>query len=190
MARTPSPPRDRRRLEFTVRPTGVTLIELCVAMAVAAILAAIAVPSYKAQMKRQRVDTVMHLLTSHLASARVTAITHNVPVIVCPSHGDGRCRQDSDWSANWLMFRDPDGDRQPDQDIDIYRNEQAPRDPRLRILSTHGRPYVRYQPNGLSYGSNLTIRVCYDGETAGSIVINNTGRARSVRSQAATACGN
>lgn len=176
-------------MRFVCSGRGVTLVELVVTMAVMAILAAIAVPSFQGLQKRNQVDATMHLLTSHLASARVTAITHNVPVIVCPSTGNGLCRTDNDWGEYWLSFRDPDGNRQPDEDIDIYRNDTAPRSARLRIVSSAGRHYVRYQSNGFSYGTNLTVRVCYDGKTAGSVIVNNTGRARSARSSGSAPCG-
>lgn len=188
MARTPLPLHDRHRSGFRAIPAGVTLIELSIAMAVAAILAAIAVPSYQALVKRQRVDAVMHLLTSHLASARVTAIAYNTPTVVCPSNGDGVCRKDSDWSVGWLTFRDPDGNRQPDETIDIYRNDPVPLHPGMRILSSSGRRHVRYQPNGFSSGNNLTLRVCYDGVVAGMVVVNNSGRIRSARPRDGAPC--
>ena len=187
MSRMPLPPRDGR-CSVSVNSRGLTLIELSVTLAVVAVLSALAVPSYHGLMKRQRVDAAMHLLTSHLASARVSAITYNTPTVVCPSNGDGICRQDSDWSVGWLTFRDPDGNRQPDESIDQYRNDPAPRHPALQILSTAGRRHVRYQPNGLSGGNNLTLRICYDGKVEGLVVVNNTGRIRSSRAQENTPC--
>ena len=158
-----------------------TLLELVVAMSVLAILAALGIPSFRALQKRSQVDAALHLLTSHFASARITAITHNVPVVVCPSRGDGMCRQDSDWSEHWLTFRDPDGNRQPDDAFDVFRNEPAPHAPGLRLLSTAGRRQVRYLPTGYSSGNNLTVRLCIDGEVSGLVVINNAGRIRSAR---------
>lgn len=171
------------------RSQGVTLIEMVVAMSVVAILTALAVPSFQALSKRSRVDSTLHLLTSHFASARIAAITHNVPVVICPSRGDGTCRQDSDWSDHWLTFRDPDGNRQPDEAIDLYRNDPAPRSPRLRILSTAGRRQLRYLPTGYSSGSNLTLRVCYDGRVSGLVVVNNAGRVRTARPSDSEPCG-
>ncbi|WP_435305348.1 GspH/FimT family pseudopilin [Pseudoxanthomonas sp. LjRoot125] len=179
----PAPPLPHRHSR------GVTLIEMIVAMSVVAILAALAVPSFRALSKRNRVDTTLHLLTSHFASARIAAITHNVPVVICPSGGDGTCRQDSDWSDHWLTFRDPDGNRQPDETIDLYRNDPAPRSPRLRIYSTAGRRELRYLPTGYSSGSNLTLRVCYDGEVSGLVVVNNAGRVRTARPKGSEPCG-
>lgn len=188
MARMPSPPRNGERSLKTTRVAGVTLVELAVSLAVLALLVAIGIPSMQELRMRQQVNATMQLLVSHFASARMTAISHGVPVVVCPGDGGDGCRQDNDWSRHWLSFRDPDGNRRPDEDIDIYRNDSVPQDPRIRILSTQGRRQVRYQPSGFSYGTNLTIRICYEGRVAGSVVVNNTGRARTVRGDLSTPC--
>lgn len=188
MARMPASVDSPVSYPLGTRATGVTLIEVTVTMGVLAILTALAVPSFQALSRRSRVDTALHLLTSHFASARIAAITHNVPVVICPSRGDGLCRQDSDWSDHWLTFRDPDGNRQPDETIDIYRNDPAPRNPLLRIQSTVGRRHVRYLPTGYSSGSNLTLRVCYDGKVSGLVVVNNAGRVRTARPNDSEPC--
>lgn len=176
-------------LESPRRQRGVTLIEAVVTMTVLAICTAIAVPSYRALVQRQRVDATMHLLTAHMASARMTAVTRRTPTVVCPSDGQGGCRQDSDWTYGWLMFLDRDGNSKPDSPLDILREERAPSDLALRILSSDGRKRLRYLPNGRSYGSNLTVRLCYDGLLKGEIVVNNTGRVRSAQPKSSVPCG-
>lgn len=188
MARMPIPARTGRAPTLRYGSRGVTLLELIVTMSVTTVLLALAIPSFNAMQRRNQVDTALHLLTSHFASARIAAITQNVPVVVCPGSGGETCRQDSDWTQHWLTFRDPDGNRQPDEAIDVYRNDVAPRNPRLRILSTSGRGQVRYLPTGYSSGSNLTLRVCYDGKVSGVVVINNAGRIRSARPNDAEPC--
>ena len=170
------------------RVSGFTLVELSVTLAVLALMTAIALPSLQDFRARQQANATMNLLASHFASARMTAISHGVPVVVCPSDGAGTCRQSTDWGGHWLSFRDPDGNRQPDEEIDIYRNDAVPRDPRIRLFSTQGRKMVRYQSSGMSYGTNLTIRICYDGRVAGSVVLNGTGRARTARGDLTTPC--
>ncbi|MBD9479670.1 GspH/FimT family pseudopilin [Pseudoxanthomonas sp. PXM02] len=185
MARMPSSPRAG---EHVVRVEGFTLVELSVTLAVLSLMAAIALPSLRDFRARQQANATMTLLVSHFASARMTAIAQGVPVVVCPSDGAGQCRKDADWGGHWLSFRDPDGNRQPDEDIDIYRNDTVPSDPHIRIFSTQGRKQVRYQSSGMSYGTNLTIRICHDGRIAGSVVLNNTGRARTVRGNLSTPC--
>lgn len=170
------------------RLQGLTLIELMTTLAVAATLLTIGLPSYQSFIERQRVSTALHLLTSHMASARMTAITHRVPTVVCPSNGAGGCRTDGDWTHGWLMFTDKDGNRRPDLPTDILRDERAPIHESLRIVSSSGRPQLRYQPSGYSYGSNITIRVCRGERLLGTVVVNNTGRVRSVRSPGARPC--
>jgi type IV fimbrial biogenesis protein FimT len=188
MARMPSPSRALGTPCTHRRMCGVTLIELSVALGVMALLTAIAIPSLQDFRVRQQANATMNLLVSHFASARMTAITHGVPVVVCPSEGAGTCRQSADWGGHWLSFRDPDGNRQPDEDIDIYRNDTVPHDPKIRLIASQGRKHIRYQPSGMSYGTNLTIRICYDGRVTGSVVLNNTGRARTVRGDLRTPC--
>ena len=190
MAGNLSPIRKQRQSGCVHRGAsqGVTLIEACIAMSVLAILTAIAIPSLHALQKRQQVRAAMHLITTQLSTARMTAVSHNTPVVVCPSNGGTRCRGDSNWNHGWLVFRDPDGNKQPDKPEDLYRSDPAPLHPKLNILSSSGRRYMRYQATGLSYGSNLTLRVCFDGELVGSVVVNNAGRIRSTRETAPKPC--
>lgn len=188
MARMPSSPRQGSRIQRAPPLRGFTLVETAVTLSVLALMVAIGLPSMREFRARQQAGAIANLLVSHFASARMTAISHNVPVMVCPSDGAGTCRQGTDWGGHWLSFRDPDGNRQPDDGDDIYRNDTVPDNPSIRVVSTQGRRHVRYQPTGMSYGTNLTIRICYDGRVATSVILNNTGRARTVRGSLTTPC--
>ncbi|HZF98654.1 MAG TPA: Tfp pilus assembly protein FimT/FimU [Pseudoxanthomonas sp.] len=159
-------------------PRGFTLIEAIMVMMIAALWLVIGIPSYQAVMENQRVSSAMHLLSAHMASARSTAITYRIPTVVCPSDRAGGCRRDGDWSQGWLMFFDPDGNRRPDSPQDILRKENAPIHPSLRIVSSSGRPQLRYLPDGRSAGSNLSVRLCRDDRLLGRVVVNNLGRVR------------
>ena len=169
-------------------PQGFSLIESLVVMAVAAILLAVGVPSYQGMTERTRISSAMHLLSAHMASARNTAISYRIPTVVCPSNLAGGCRTDGDWSQGWLMFFDPDGNRQPDLPQDILRDENAPIHPSLRIVSSSGRVQLRYLPDGRSAGSNLTVRLCREDKLMGRVIVNNGGRVRSERASGSTPC--
>ena len=169
------------------RPTrGFTLLEAVTVMAIAVITVTVGVPSYQGMIESQRASSAMHLLTAHIASARMTAISYRVPTVVCPSDRAGGCRLDGDWSHGWLMFFDPDGNRQPDSRQDILRDENAPIHRSLRIVSSKGRPQLRYLPDGRSSGSNISVRLCREGTLLGRVIVNNVGR---VRSEKATGSG-
>lgn len=170
------------------RARGYTLLELVVTLALAAILTAVALPAFRSTLDRQRATTSVHLLTAQFAQARSTAITRAEVVSVCPSRGDGRCREDGDWSEGWILFRDPDRDGQPDTAMEVLREQRRTPRGSLILRSSSGRPLLRYLPDGRSAGSNLRVRACLHGRLYGEVVVNNLGRVRSVRAAGTQSC--
>lgn len=169
-------------------PRGFSLLEALVVMAISTIVLAIGVPSYRSVIENQRASSTMHLLTAYMASARGTAISYRIPTVVCPSNRAGGCRMDGDWSQGWLMFFDADGNRQPDAREDILRDENAPLHPSLRLVSSSGRPQLRYLPDGRSAGSNISVRLCRDDVLLGQVIVNNVGRVRSEKASGSKPC--
>jgi type IV fimbrial biogenesis protein FimT len=74
---------------------GFTLTELLVTVAIFAILATLAAPSYRDFVRNQRVKTASFELVSSLILARSEAITRDTTVIMAPSSGT------SDWAPGW-----------------------------------------------------------------------------------------
>ncbi|MGN7830554.1 GspH/FimT family pseudopilin [Pseudoxanthomonas sp. 22568] len=185
----------RTRADITFPPDtgrsqrGVTLLELATTMAIACLLLGLGLPSYLQMTQQWRADATRDLLLSHFASARLTAISHRRITAVCPSNGpDSGCRQDGDWSHGWLMFFDPDGDRQPNLPEDLLRHEAVSLPDAFRIRSSSGRPQLRYLANGMSTGSNLTVRICLQERLMTEVIVNNAGRARSRRNGGGETC--
>lgn len=167
---------------------GFTLLEMAITLAIVSLGAALALPSFTRAVAHQRASTAMFLISTQLASARSTAVTRRMPVSLCPSRGDASCSLEPDWSLGWLMYMDPARHGQPTRPADILRDQRVSSSGKLRILSSSGRRAIRFQADGKSGGSNITLSVCSDGKLFGKVIVNNLGRARSERAGANITC--
>ncbi|GAB3507861.1 GspH/FimT family pseudopilin [Pseudoxanthomonas daejeonensis] len=170
------------------RLSGFSLVELSITVSILAILLGLALPGFRETLQRQRAASATHQLAAQLAQARNTAITARVPVTVCPSGGEGRCLGQPDWSAGWLLYRDPGRSDQPRRPEDVLRDIRQPVHDSVQVLASAGRLRVRYQPDGRSGGSNVTLRVCTAGRLQGEVIVNNVGRVRTRGPRSPTPC--
>lgn len=165
------------------------LVELAVVVAIIAILTAMAIPGFGALLERQRAGAAMGALSTQMQLARMAAITHRRPAVLCPSSDGSRCEGGIDWGIGWIVFLDRNGNQQPDDGDRILRVEHASPRATLRLVGTSGRPRLRYLPDGRSAGSNLTVSVCNaDGALLGAVIVNNVGRPRSFRPASPVPC--
>lgn len=180
--RTRSPP-------LTTLQQGLTLIELVACVALCALLASLASPSMRELLQRHRAISAEHTLISQLQLARWTAVTHNTETILCPSADGFACARDGNWSTTWLLFTDIDGNRKADTPDSIIRVTSPPNPQRLRLISSRGRSFIRYFPDGRSAGTNLTISICsMEGALLAQVVVNNVGRPRGQRPKISRPC--
>ncbi len=171
------------------RMRGFTLVETVLTTALVAVFAAVAVPAFSGLLERQRASAAMGTLSTQMQLARMAAITYRRPAVLCPSRSGATCDTGTDWSGGWMLFLDRDGNFRPDAADEILRVESAPGPSRLRVVSTTGRPRVRYLPDGRSAGSNIAISVCSaEGSLLGAVIVNNMGRPRSFRPAAPAPC--
>lgn len=86
------------------RQSGFTLVELMVVVAIAAILAALAVPSFRSFINSTRQSSAVMQLVSDLNLGRSEAIKRNAHVLVCARNSDGTdCAASTNWQAGWLV---------------------------------------------------------------------------------------
>lgn len=84
--------------------TGVTLIELLVVVSIAAILAAIAAPSFSSFLNNTRQSSAVMQLVSDLNLARSEAIKRNAHLLVCRRDTAGTdCSGNTNWQNGWLV---------------------------------------------------------------------------------------
>jgi type IV fimbrial biogenesis protein FimT len=90
--------------------TGVSLLELLVTIAVAAILMSVATTSYKSITLSSRVSGEINGLLGDMQFARSEAIKQGQNVVVCVSTDGINCMVNNyNWNQGWIVFADPTG---------------------------------------------------------------------------------
>jgi type IV fimbrial biogenesis protein FimT len=136
---------------------GLTIIELVISMAVAAILAALALPSFAEFIDDNRLRGVATELMSDLNLARGEAIKRNARVLVCPKAGkaDNFCAPNTkNWKQGWVVCYDVDADGKCDAGTDSDPNPIRNVNPMSNnITLTSSVSDVRYTATGATTGA-------------------------------------
>lgn len=158
---------------------GFTVIELMMALAVIAILAAAAMPAFGRLIQSGHAQAARSALIASLNTARMSAASKVANVGVCPSSDQQYCDRTTQWQGGWLTFVDLDRNGVRDDGEDILQAVTAAEG--VAILTTAGRARIAYRPDGSSAGSNVTFTICdrRGPAQATAIVVNNAGRVRS-----------
>jgi len=158
---------------------GWTLIELVIVLTVCAILASISLSALGGGLEAARAADARAALTASLVLAVNHSTNAGSRAVLCPSADATSCLDSPDWSQGWLVFLDPNANRELDGGEAIIK-----RQPRLagkaRLHSTAGRTRIVFQASGSNAGSNVTWTLC-DGRgpsRAVALVMNNSGRFR------------
>jgi type IV fimbrial biogenesis protein FimT len=156
---------------------GTTLIEQIMVLAIIGILLGIAAPSLGKLLIRNQPQIAQSDLISALQRARGIALTTGKRTLLCPTRDGSHCSNDLHWENGWLLFQDPDSANQPAHGpLYVRRGYSA----KLTILSTAGRHFVRFLPDGSAGGTNITLLFCQQGSTDRvlSVLVSIRGRIR------------
>jgi type IV fimbrial biogenesis protein FimT len=169
---------------------GFTLIEALIALLVAGVLLAVAVPAWSGALEAAHATSARSVLLDSLTRSISHAALTGSEVVLCPGDAGG-CRNSIDWSGGWIAYADIDGDRRRGANETLLYS-QPPLTGRVHLRSTAGRTRLVFQPNGGNAGSNVTFTLC-DGRgaaRAASRVLANDGRLRNgtPTASAAQAC--
>jgi len=102
---------------------GFTLIELMVAVAILAVLAALAAPSFNEAILSNRLASYANTFVASAQLARGEAIKRNATVVMCRWAGGTSCAASGGWQQGWIVWRDADGDGTADPDEVIQRQQ-------------------------------------------------------------------
>ncbi len=177
--------------QFRRRSAGFTIIELMFTVFIAAVLLAIAVPSFRGMMASNRLVTQTNDLIGAMNYARSEAITRNRTAVFCRADSD----TDTDCSAaagNWgfWIIRNTAGEVSRRGTLPDYGGA-------MRVTSTIGLDRIAFGADGLartSLGALLTnqqIDVCStynSGQNKRGIVVGSSSRVTVNKSSTAGVC--
>jgi len=170
---------------------GFTLIELIFAIAIIAILCAISLPALGSLMQSSQSRSTNTQLLTALNLARITAVSRESEIVICPSADQKNCDASPWWQHGWIVFDDRDRNGKRNGDEPVLNVAQA--QPGMAVESSSGREHVTYRIDGSATGTNLTFTLCdrRGAAYANTIVVSNSGRPRqapATPAQAAAAC--
>jgi len=163
-----------------------TLVELAVALAIAALLAAAAVPAFHGWLSAYQLANHARHLAETMTRARTEAIRRGHRVNLCKSADRQHCAGQGRWEAGFVVFVDVNRDGRIDPDEPLLGID-GPAPPGITIEAN--RPlddYVSYTSLGHARMLNGalqmgTFTLCRSGQRALLVVLANSGRVRTER---------
>ena len=164
------------------RQNGFTLIELMIAVGLTGLLLSMAVPALDIFVSNARQTGAINDFVSSIHQARSVAVTTNQRVTICPSSNGTNCEAVG-WNNGWIVFADPDSDRNVDNNETVLSATGAVDE--LTLQSGEFATFLMYRPNGRVMnaslnGSSGAFTVCDDrgADHAKVMIIDLSGRPR------------
>lgn len=186
--RSSSIPFTRGRLPCRTRSTGFTLVELLITMAIAAVLLALGVPTFRETIAGGRVTGATNDMVTALATARNEAIRRGTRITMCRSTDGATCSTTAGqgWEVGWIMFVDTtrtSSDAAVDSGETIIGRGAAVPNSMKMLGNNQAAGYVSFAADGtpkiIDTGNALTltqtIRVCM-----ATSALNDDTRARDI----------
>ncbi len=132
---------------------GFTLIELMVTIAIVAIMASIAVPSFQNFVRQTRVTTQTNDFITGLNYARSESIKQGRRVTMCKSADLATCIAAGNWAQGWILFVDTDGNGTKAAAETMLRVHAAMSGGSSLIGGATVSNWIQYMPTGMAVGN-------------------------------------
>jgi type IV fimbrial biogenesis protein FimT len=156
---------------------GFSLLELLFALALAAILLTIAVPSFQQLTQKSRLDAWRNELIAALNFTRTEAVKRSAFVSICPAANAAAtaCGTERQWSQGWIVFVDSQNRGQITDQADRLRvREPLPKGTAVQATMKRvtfaqtgfvavGAGSLSFSPPGCSGGHVLEIQLLQSG---------------------------
>jgi len=172
------------------RESGLSLIELMVVLALAAVLLGLAIPSFQSLVDRNHLTATTNTLVFSLQTARSEAIKRAVPAGVCTSNNsldpDASCVAGSGYVSGWIAYIDDNsnGSRDSGEEIVMAVEERGVGFTITPDTAFQSQVYFdesgsSAKPNGAPLSGSIGITYG-DGSEKRSVEISATGRIASI----------
>lgn len=180
------------------RSHGFTLIELLVVVAIVAILAGLALPSFTTMLMKRSVQGAALALVADLRFARSEALRRSITVSVCSlaTNSTSTCSgSPAKWANGWMVFVDTGGTKGSwDAGEEIVRVQQPLTNVatiQRALTPANTRHFYAYEANGIAKAADdeLVVKPTRDSSASNDrvICISITGRP-SLRVEGVTGC--
>ncbi|MDX1454721.1 MAG: GspH/FimT family pseudopilin [Gammaproteobacteria bacterium] len=164
---------------------GFTLIEVMLAIAIAALLVGIGIPGLQQYLQSNRRAAAVNQLVGDIQAARVMSLNEGRNLLLCTGTAETGCSLNSRWENGWILFQDDDGDNNfdpPGEALLIQRERLAG----VTIPSNNVTGRIGFRPGLQNVTGNSSLSVCVNAqnEDGRRITIAPNGRPRQSRMDA------
>ena len=143
---------------------GFSLLELMIALAVAAILVVVGVPSFRYVTNANRIAGEINGLLGDLQLTRSEAIEQGRPVTICRSVTGAACAAANTWQSGWIVFMDANGNQAVDAGESLLR-VQRPFAGTDTLVASNNVAAVTFNREGFAFGLPGTVTMTLHDQT-------------------------